>query len=311
MSERGPILCATDLGATGARAVELAARMASATGRPLHLIHVTGPGPDPEAPPPQNEAERVLRQRLKARVEACAAALEKERVRAEGLGPHAEAELLEGRPWEQVLEAAARHDASLLVVGPHGEGGPRVTERGALTEHILGTTADRVVRHAEWPVLVAARHEEHPHSVRGGRWLVAVDFSEASRAALKVAHELAAACGSSLVVFHAAPPDQDQLEDEGDPLKLAEGEVSASVRERHDQLAEEVKALLGEELEVVVGVGEPSLAVPLAAERLEATMVVMGTRGRTGLAHLLLGSTTERTLRRSPVPVLCTHAAPG
>ena len=83
------------------------------------------------------------------------------------------------------------------------------------------------------------------------------------------------------------------------------------MRERHDQLAQEVKALLGEELEVVVGVGEPSLAVPLAAERLEATMVVMGTRGRTGLAHLLLGSTTERTLRRSPVPVLCTHAAPG
>ena len=37
-------------------------------------------------------------------------------------------------------------------------------------------------------------------------------------------------------------------------------------------------------------------------------MIVMGTHGRTGLSHFLLGSTAERTLRLSSVPILCVRA---
>jgi nucleotide-binding universal stress UspA family protein len=69
-----------------------------------------------------------------------------------------------------------------------------------------------------------------------------------------------------------------------------------------------VQEELGTELEVKVALGRPAEAIALAADLFGAALVVMGTRGRTGLTHLLLGSVVERTLRRSPVPVLCARA---
>lgn len=306
MTKRGPIVCATDLGQTGARAVSLAARMADATGRPLRLVHVTGPGPDPTAPP-RNEAERVLHQRLRTRVEAAAAALEKERVRAEGIGPHADAELLEGRPWEQILEYATRSQASLIVVGPHGEAGPIAASRAGVAEWILGSTADRVVRHAPCPVLVGPREGTDAPRLRGTPWLVPVDFAEASRAALTEAHELASECEATLLPFHVAPHavDAEPVDWRNDPLGLASALTSERAKTEAQKLARLVKDEIGVALEVKVGLGDPADVVARAAEELGASLIVMGTRGRTGLAHLLLGSTTERTLRRAHVPVLC------
>ncbi len=305
MSERGPIVCATDLGQTGARAVDLAARMANATGRPLRIVHVGPPGPEVLAEDLASEADRVLRERLKTRIEASAAALERERVRAEGFGPHAEAALLEGRPWEQIIEYATREEASLIVVGPHGAGGPLAMPRGGFTEHVLGTTADRVVRHAPCPVLVGPREGGQPERIQDGRWIVAVDFSPTSRAALRVAHRLAAECHAELVPLHVMPEVLAPEPDASDPLRMKEAAESETGRERASELAELSKDELGRDVEVKVALGEPADTIAAAAEALNASLVVMGTRGRTGLAHLLLGSVAERTLRRSPVPVLC------
>jgi nucleotide-binding universal stress UspA family protein len=298
MSERGPIVCATDLGSTGARAVELAARMANATARPLVLVHVTASGPD--ATPARNEAERVLRERLRTRVEAAAAGLERERQRAEGLGPHVEAALLEGRPWEEILEHATRLQASLIVVGPHGAGGPLAATRGALTEHVLGTTADRIVRHATCPVLVGPRDGGAHERVHGGRWLVAVDGSAASHEALRLAHDLGARCEAELVPLHVVHDLSVSEADTEDPLHLEEVSASSPGAE----LAASVREVLGADAVLRVAHGAPAATITQAAALLGATMIVMGTRGRTGLAHLLLGSVVERTLRRSPVPVL-------
>lgn len=52
----------------------------------------------------------------------------------------------------------------------------------------------------------------------------------------------------------------------------------------------------------------PEQAIVTLAQRLSADLIVMGTRGRTGLAHVLLGSVAERTLRLAPCPVLMVRA---
>lgn len=298
MSDLGPIVCATDLGTTGARAVTLAGRIAAATGRPLRIVHVTGAAPAAHAEGSElSEAERVFRARLETRRNAADKALRTERERAEAMGPHAVAELLSGRPWEEVIRYAERHQASMLVIGPHADDATH-TQRGSFSEWVLGSTADRVVRHAPCPVLVGPRGETEDHPLGRSKWLVAVDFSAPSKAAMTLAHELASKCDASPILLHVEPGLTEQ--NAGEPMRFA---TEANARKQElEALSEE---LLGQRHTVHLAFGEPADSVAVAADELGAHLIVMGTRGRTGLAHLLLGSTAERTLRRAHVPVLC------
>jgi nucleotide-binding universal stress UspA family protein len=76
-------------------------------------------------------------------------------------------------------------------------------------------------------------------------------------------------------------------------VKLARERIPASVR-----------------YEILVISGDPAERVLNAARDLGADLIVIGTHGRTGLKHLILGSVAERVVRESPVPVLAMHAAP-
>lgn len=301
MSERGPIVCGTDLSPVSQANVEVAARMASALQRPLHLVFVTG-ALVPEAEP-TSEAERVFRERLHKRVDAAERALDKAAETAEALGPHVEKHVLGGRPWEAMIEYAEKVQPSVLAIGPHGHSGAVRTTRENIGEWLLGSTADRVVRHSKWPVLVGPRDpEEHARQVGHGKWIVAVDFSDPSKRALKIAAELGHACEANLVVAHALSGPFEGLEpmtDEPFP-PVAHGEKERVEAELLGFVKGEVEA----EVDVHLRVGEPAHAIADSALALDAKLIVMGTHGRTGLAHLLLGSVAERVLRRAPCPVL-------
>lgn len=309
MTDQGPIICATDLSPSGAEAVEIAARIAQATKAPLLLVHVGGSEPEMTGEP-ATEAERVYRERLAARHEAASKALEAERQRAAGLGPETTAQLLDGRTWEAVVDHAEKTAASMLVVGPHGHAGPRSSTRRDLTEWIVGSTADRIVRHAPCPVLVGPRGETHAASLAGGTWLVAVDFSDPSRAALQLAMQMAGACGSKLVALYVTHDPIMRLDPAGDeePFPPLDEVAKEMAKRKHSELVGLVKGELGQPIEVKVVVGEPAHEIAAHAKEIDARLIVMGTHGRTGIARFLLGSTAESVLRLSPVPVLCVQA---
>ena len=67
-------------------------------------------------------------------------------------GVKAEKEVTEGRPVEVLLQAAKEHDATLIVVGSHGE--------GAVSAAFLGSTALKLLHHSTLPVLVVPRHDK-------------------------------------------------------------------------------------------------------------------------------------------------------
>jgi nucleotide-binding universal stress UspA family protein len=133
-----------------------------------------------------------------------------------------------------------------------------------------------------------------------------IDFSDASRGAMEVAADLARRFGADLVLLHAYPIPGYTFPD---------GSVVASPKMMQD-LADQAQRHLEEwrvEAERLVGaprvtaetaVGEPAVEILAAARSRGADLVVMGTHGRTGLQHALMGSIAERVVRRAHCPVL-------
>jgi len=138
--------------------------------------------------------------------------------------------------------------------------------------------------------------------------LVPHDFSDDANAALETALDLARRLGAEIHLLHSYQQPIDVLSPYGvaiPPSVIPEIREAALARLR--KLAEQ-HAGAGVKLHVRVAEGAPSVAIVDAAEQLGADLVVMGTRGLSGLRHLLLGSVAERTLRTAPCPVLTVKA---
>jgi universal stress protein A len=140
--------------------------------------------------------------------------------------------------------------------------------------------------------------------------LVAIDFSPDSERALELSIELAEQFGASIHLVHSylpaqelAPPYLTELAREF--IERIEGEAGHGLERARDRVRER-----GIPCETHLTREIPAAAIPELAGKLGADLIVMGTRGNTGLKHLLLGSVAERTLRTAPCPVL-TARAPG
>ncbi len=139
--------------------------------------------------------------------------------------------------------------------------------------------------------------------------LVPVDGSAEARAAGRHAIELAQSLGASVMAIHVAPPFQSlYFEDFVPPPSTTSEMWQAGLRkvaERHfeplrDAAQQEGVALSTE----VVFDDRPAQAIETAARQNGCDLIVMGPRGRGGVADLLMGSVTQRVLAASKVPVL-------
>ena len=121
------------------------------------------------------------------------------------------------------------------------------------------------------------------------------DFSEASRLACERAVELARQCGAKLTVLHVfadptAAPDAWQIRDPRPELEDALSLVAADA--------------VDVDVDRVLRVGTPSETIIEYARRHNCGVIVMGTHGRTGLSHLLMGSVAEMVIRDATCPVM-------
>jgi nucleotide-binding universal stress UspA family protein len=135
--------------------------------------------------------------------------------------------------------------------------------------------------------------------------LAATDFSETAEAALDWASELARLQGARLELVHAVNVPAS-LPGFVPPGPVFDEEVHSAAQSRLAEAAVRLREA-GGEISTHLGIGTPSQVILSRAEQLQAAAIVMGTRGLTGLRHLLLGSTTERVMHRAPCPVLSVH----
>jgi len=133
--------------------------------------------------------------------------------------------------------------------------------------------------------------------------LVPIDFSGASQAAVDYATALARESGAEIHLLHSYPVSPGIATPYGPALPDAVFQSIRSGAER--KLAEARERLEGEGVRAIAHLTAepPSFAVAEAAEELGVDCIVMGTRGLSGLKHVLLGSVAERTVRTAPCPV--------
>jgi nucleotide-binding universal stress UspA family protein len=131
--------------------------------------------------------------------------------------------------------------------------------------------------------------------------LCPIDFSDPSRRALDHALTLADRLGARLTCLHVI-----------DPLLASAAAITRTRldKETRDSLRDFVAAALAErpstqvKPQIVVAAGAPEVEILKVADRTKANIIVMGTEGLSGLRKMLLGSTTDRVLRATWVPVL-------
>jgi universal stress protein A len=141
--------------------------------------------------------------------------------------------------------------------------------------------------------------------------LVATDFSAPAMAAADAAADLALLSGGTLKLVHVIPLSTyvDFAEGLGQTASW-DADVQATVTARAKSgLAREVERLgkRGLEVSTLTTDGPPQLQIAEIARRENADLVVVGSHGRTGLRHVLVGSVAEGVVRHCSCPVLVLH----
>jgi nucleotide-binding universal stress UspA family protein len=134
--------------------------------------------------------------------------------------------------------------------------------------------------------------------------LVATDFSECSDAAMQHGLELARAFGAALHLLHVVEdPSITPWVGDGFPISLVEVLEHFQDESRKRLLSSVPMADLGR-IVISCPFATPVQEILRCAERESVDLIVMGTHGRSLVAHALVGSVAERVVRRAPCPVL-------
>ncbi|MGJ7439702.1 universal stress protein [Aquipuribacter sp. MA13-6] len=190
-----------------------------------------------------------------------------------------------------ILDVARREQADLVVVGSRGLGG--------FLGLLLGSVSVKVASHAPCPVVVVRSRDDDDRPAGGpARVVVGVDGSDVSALAVGFAFETAARRGLALTAVRAweAPAPMDPA-----LLSFLPKVEEEEMRELVASLAGERRRFPDVDVRVELVNGHPAQALVAASD--EAEVVVVGSRGRGGLAGMLLGSVSQAVLQHAHGPV--------
>lgn len=300
MQDFKTILFATDFSPSSERAMDYALVLAQAYDAEVHLLHaIVLHESDPGNPEKQFPESMELLSRMSEVAESeLARAADRHQSTCVSLKEVTRRGYSAG---EVIIEYADEITADLIIVGTHG--------RRGIGRWVLGSVAEEVVRHASCPVL-SVRDMETEGVPTLGRILVPVDFSRWSAHGVKSATELAARFDAGLELVHVI---EEPVWPEFYPVdcrwQLTE-ELQRAATTELEALASDARAL-GVDVELRILNGQPAMEISHLVEELGVGLVVLPTSGRSGIEHMLLGSTAERVVRRAACPVLTLPISAG
>jgi nucleotide-binding universal stress UspA family protein len=213
-----------------------------------------------------------------------------------GAGRKVEGFLVRGRPASAIVDEAGAMEADLIVLGSRGH--------GTIATMVLGSTAAEVVDHAPCPVLVArgeslgaiAFADDGSHPARGAETVLAQwPIFKGHRVSVVTVAETAVPVAAGFT-----PGLYDQVLDS----------YARSVDEAREEVRQEAStaagrlAVAGLIADPIALEGDPAAELVRFAKERQIGTIVMGTRGHTGIARLLLGSVARNVLVHAPCSVL-------
>ncbi len=256
----------------------------------VHAVHALDLARPDHKTVPETPAAHAMLAKLEGREVEAKTRLEALRAERSTFGVPLTVGVEDGRPCDAILRlarGAIQAGREVLVVVGTGR------MQGPLPQRLLGSTADQLLKHAEGPVLVVphAGDDEHSGGVtrspHGGTWVVAFDGTEPAARALALAERWSKATESRLALVHASSD------------RAAEKQMRAALEASGDPAI----AALASALTIVEDT--PAEAILAFAEREGASLVIIGSHGRTGLARAFFGSVAASVVRGATTPVLC------
>lgn len=135
--------------------------------------------------------------------------------------------------------------------------------------------------------------------------IIAVDLSEANAAILKEAFSFANHMQAKVSLVSIISMYVDYLHSDMSLMPTQWEEIYEAQQKHTEKELSKIKASNHQlEIDIYTAIGNPKYDIITYAEETKADYIVMGTHGRTGLSHLMLGSTAEYIVRHSSIPVL-------
>jgi len=294
MASAPKVLVAFDLGDASLEALRQARELAHGTGGSLAVCHVLpaeynlslllgGLVPDDTAD--TTAEDRSARLALEARAR-------------DQLGLELSEIFIERGPaYAQIVRRAESWGADFIVLGSHN--------RTGIARALLGSVAERVARHAHCSVLVARPSPSGPV-------VAATDLSDPSLPAVAAGAAAAQRAGAPLLVVSALEWTNALPEPTAGLIgvmpALPPPEVQNEVRGALLTTLEGALGRVGAKGEVRVLEGPVAPAITEFGRAQEASLIVVGTHGRTGLSRLAIGSVAEQVIRSAPCSVLAVRA---
>lgn len=203
---------------------------------------------------------------------------------------------------EEIINYAQSNDFDLIVMGTHG--------RTGLSHFLMGSVAERLIRHQPCPVLTLKQQKkEGVVQPKFEKFVVAVDFSNYSKMALVQAFELALVFEASLEILYV-------IEEQVHPAFYVTGETSVMgiIPDLREKSIAALRAYVDKEVSknveysTHVREGRAHTEIIHFAEEQNADLIFMATHGLSGLDHFLIGSTTEKVVRKARTPVFTVKA---
>lgn len=207
-----------------------------------------------------------------------------------------------GHPFHTIGEIADRCGAELIVMGAH--------RRRFLRDVFVGTTIERVTRTAGRPVLMANGEGGSPWR----RIVVATDLSETSGRAAETAHALGLLKGAAVTFVHGYAPITRQLMTyAGVPAERVHEEAEREFTDTCDELGRFIQNLrlggLHPHARIIEGVGADAIAGFIGQAKPD--LLVIGTRGLSGVRRLFLGSVAHDLMGGLEIDILAVPPVAG